>query len=365
MGQPGGGMTSETAPQAGELFAAMQTAVLSVSPDGRIDLLNPAAETLLNMSAHYLRGRMLADILTLPVGFDLAAEGPFAAHEVEAATTRGTRLTVNLEVSELPDRKGWRLVAMHGGSMAQRVGQRVERRSSARSVAGVAAMLAHEIKNPLAGIRGASQLVEKNLPEPDRRMTQLIRSEVDRIAALVDQMEGFTDTRPRERQAENIHRIVDDARVLAISGFGDAIHVTDAYDPSLPDVLVHRDSLIQILLNLIKNAAETSGAGARRRIRLTTAYKQGVSMTRSDGRKVPLPIELCVIDDGPGVPTELLQDMFEPFVTTKSSGRGLGLALADKMMRDMGGLLQYAREGEPPMTVFRLLLPRASDRTMA
>jgi two-component system, NtrC family, nitrogen regulation sensor histidine kinase GlnL len=349
-------------PGPAEFLTAMQTAVLSIGPDGRIDQINPATEALLNISAAHLKGRMLADILTLPTGFDVSGEGPFAAYEVNAQTSRGTRLLIDIEVAHLPDHVGWRLVTIHGSAMSHRVGHRLERVGGARAAIGVAAMLAHEIKNPLSGIRGAAQLVEARLGEDDKRMTRLIRTEVDRVAALVDQMEGFTDTRPADLAPENIHQIIDHARNVAKSGFGATLRIIDAYDPSLPPVLAHRDSLIQILLNLLKNAAETAEEGGQRTVRITTAYRQGVSVLHErSGRKQALPIELCVIDDGPGVPADLAEDLFEPFVTTKKSGRGLGLALADKLVRDMGGVIQYAREGGPPETVFRILLARAEQ----
>lgn len=355
-------MTSSAQPAASDVIAALQTAVLLIGPDGRIALTNPAAESLLNRSAQYLGGRKLTDIVTMPDGFDLFAEGPVAAHGIEIETVRGGRLTVDIESSQMPDRAGWRIVALRGDTLAQRMVSRNQRGSRSRSAVGVAAILAHEIKNPLAGIRGAAQLVEAHLPVEDRRMTRLIRSEVDRITALVDQMEGFTDTRPRDRIAMNVHQIIDDARSIAVSGFGKSLEISDSYDPSLPPVLVHRDSVIQILLNLIKNASETAPPDGKRKVMVTTAYRQGFSVTASSqGRKVPLPIEVCVIDDGPGVPPDMVDAMFEPFVTTKASGRGLGLALADKLTRDTGGILQYGREGNPEMTVFRLMLPRAAE----
>lgn len=346
---------AEATPSSADLLTALPTAVLAIGPDGRIDRTNPSAEALLNISAPHLRGRMLSDVLTLPADFDPQVEGPFAAYEVDAVTARGTRLKLDIEIGHMPDHPGWRLFALHGGSGAQRVGHRLERAGGGRSAVGVAAMLAHEIKNPLSGIRGAAQLVESRLEEADRPMTRLIRAEVDRVAALLDQMEGFTDTRPIERQAENIHAIVDHARTVAASGFGARLDVSDAYDPSLPPVYVHRDSLIQILLNLLKNAAETIENG-KRAVRITTAYRHGVSVAQG-GVKVPLPIELCVADDGPGVPEAIVEDLFEPFVSSKTRGRGLGLALADKLVRDMGGVIQYGREGG--WSVFRILLPRA------
>ncbi len=336
----------------------MQTAVLSIDPAGMIDSVNPAAESLLNVSSPHLRGRKLSEVVALPRAFDWDAEGPFAAYDVIVTTARGARLAVDIEVARLPDHPGWRLIAFHGVAQAQRVGHRLERAGVARSAGAVAAMLAHEVKNPLSGIRGAAQLLESRADEDDRKLTRLICAEVDRVAKLLAQMEGFTDTRSLALTPVNVHEIVDHARSVARQGFGKDLKILDSYDPSLPPVLTHRDSLIQILLNLLKNAAE-SGEG-RRAVCITTAYRQGVSVMIDDaGHKRALPIELCVIDDGPGVPAEILDGLFQPFVTTKKGGRGLGLALSDKLMRDMGGIIQYSREGKPAMTVFRLLLPRA------
>lgn len=348
------------APDASDVLVALQTAILVISPEGRIADVNAAAEAALNISATHLKSRMLSDIVTLPQGFDMESDGPFAAYEITLSTIRGSSFRADFVVTPFADWRGWRLVAIHGAASASRMGHRLERHGGTRSAIGVAAMLAHEIKNPLSGIRGAAQLLESRANEDDSRMTRLIRSEVDRITALVDQMEGFTDTRPVTPAPDNIHEIIDHARHVAQNGFGSALRIVDSYDPSLPPVLVHRDSLVQILLNLLKNAAETADENERRTVRITTAYRQGVSLsTDGGGRKRSLPIELCIIDDGPGAPPELAEDMFDPFVSTKKSGRGLGLALADKLTRDMGGIIQYSREGEPEMTVFRLLLQRA------
>lgn len=347
-------------PDAADVLIALQTAILVVDPEGCIDDVNAAAEGLLNISASHLRGRKLREVLSLPGGFDPEASGPFAAYEANLTTERGARFRADFVATPFADWRGWRLIALHGAASAYRMGHRHERAGGTRTAIGVAAMLAHEIKNPLSGIRGAAQLLEGGASEGDARMTRLIRSEVDRIAALVDQMEGFTDTRPQTLASDNVHEIIDHVRQLAQSGFGAALRMSDSYDPSLPPVLVHRDSLVQILLNLLKNAAETAGEGEVRTVRITTAYRQGVALTADAGmsRRL-LPIEICIIDDGPGAPPELAEDMFAPFVSTKRTGRGLGLAIADKLVRDMGGIIQYAREGDPERTVFRLLLQRA------
>jgi two-component system nitrogen regulation sensor histidine kinase GlnL len=347
-------------PDAADIIAVLPTAILLVAPDGRVARVNAAAEAAINMSAASLSGRPISDILVLPPGFDVASDAPFAAFDVDLQTRRGIRLHGDFLVAPFGDWKGWRLVALHASAAAYRMGHRLENQGRARSAIGIAAMLAHEIKNPLSGIRGASQLLEARAAEADARLTRLIRSEVDRITALIDQMEGFTDTRPLTLQPANIHEIIDHARQVALTGFGKDLKIVESYDPSLPPVMVHRDSLIQILINLLKNAAETSDKKEVRLVKITTAYRHGVSIAPGGrGGKRPLPIELCVIDDGPGAPPELVDSLFDPFVTSKHAGKGLGLALADKLIRDMGGIIQYERQGTPAMTVFRLLLPRA------
>ena len=350
----------KTAPDASDVLIALQTAILIVDPDGQIADVNAAGEAVFNISATHLKGRKFTDMLSMPPGFDARSDGPFAAYEVTLTTVRGTSFRADFVVTPFADWPGWRLAAIHAAASAYRMGHRLERAGGMRSAVGVAAMLAHEIKNPLSGIRGAAQLLESSANADESRMTQLICSEVDRITALLDQMEGFTDTRPRLPAPDNIHEIIDHVRHVTESGFGATLKIVDSYDPSLPPVLVHRDSLVQILLNLLKNAAETAVDGDVRTVRITTAYRQGVSLAAdSEKGKRSLPIELCVIDDGPGAPPDLADDMFDPFVSTKMSGRGLGLAIADKLVRDMGGIMQYAREGDPEMTVFRLLLQRA------
>ena len=347
-------------PSAEELLAGLHTALIVIDPDGRIARANAAAEVMLNESASHLLGCRFDEVIEIPASY-LPSDGSIlAAFDVDVETRKGGRFRGDFHANPLTDYKDWHIISLTQVAGIQHRGQRLERRSGARTAIGVAAMLAHEIKNPLSGIRGAAQLLDQNISGEDAVMTKLIRTEVDRIAALIDQMQGFTDTRPMAFTADNIHQMIDHARNVAQSGFGTQIEIIEVYDPSLPMVRVHRDSMIQILLNLLKNAAETADKEQKRIIKLTTRYRHGVSVATNDGKKrLVLPIELCVIDDGPGVPVELAENLFEPFVSSKRGGRGLGLALVDKLVRDMGGIIQYAREGRPEMTVFRILLPRA------
>jgi len=248
------------------------------------------------------------------------------------------------------------VLTLTGGAASQTKGQRLDRRERSRSAIGAAAMLAHEIKNPMAGIRGAAQLLDAHISSDAQALTALIRDEVDRVTALIDRMEAFTDDRKLERRSENIYAILEHARAVALAGFGERITIDDAYDPSLPPVLVHRDSLVQVILNLLRNAAEAVPQGRLGAVTIATRYSPGVSVSVGAARHA-LPVEVAIIDDGPGPPEAVIDHLFEPFVSSKASGRGLGLALVDKLIRDNGGMVQFSRENG--RSVFRILLPRA------
>lgn len=345
---------SGVTPLAQDVLAALPVAVLLIDPDMKVRDANSAAETMLNMSIGAMSARALDQVLSPPAAFDPRDGLTFAAFDVALDTRRAGRLRADFHANPLSDHAGWMAISINIAPS-----QGLEPRGSGRTAVAIAATLAHEIKNPLSAIRGAAQLLDGRVDGGDNVMTRLIRTEVDRIAALIDRMEGFTDSRPLPLASENIHAIIDHSRRVAEQGFGRALEISDEFDPSLPPVLANRDGLIQVIINLLKNAAETAPDGEIRQVRLTTRYRQGVSLASgSDGQRAALPIEFCVIDDGPGAPAELVDQLFDPFVSGKRGGHGLGLALSDKLVRDMGGLIQYVRSDDPPRTVFRLLLQR-------
>jgi two-component system nitrogen regulation sensor histidine kinase GlnL len=225
----------------------------------------------------------------------------------------------------------------------------------------MAEILAHEVKNPLSGIRGAAQLLEASVAEPDHELAVLIRDEADRIRALVDRMEIFSE-KPITRGAVNIHRVLEHVRRLAQTGFAAHLRIGEIYDPSLPPVWGNRDQLIQVMLNLVKNAAEaiTQAGLACGEIVLTTAFQHGMWLAPPGlETRVYLPLVVSVRDNGPGIPDDIRPHLFEPFVSSKPTGKGLGLALVAKIVGDHGGLIEV--DSRPGRTEFRLNLPVLSE----
>jgi two-component system, NtrC family, nitrogen regulation sensor histidine kinase GlnL len=343
---------------------ALPHPVIMVSADGRVANANAAAESFFEASLPLLRRHRLCDLV--PFGSPLLAlieqvrarGAAVNEYKVDLGTPRnpGERL-VDLHVAPLPERQDHVVVMLQERTIADKMDRQLTHRGAARSVIALAAMLAHEIKNPLSGIRGAAQLLEQSAGDDDRALTRLICDEADRIVKLVDRMEVFTDERPIEREPVNIHVVLEHVKRLMQSGVARHIKFVEDYDPSLPPVLANRDQLIQVFLNLVKNAAEAIGENAADgEITLSTAFRPGVRLSLPGSKtRVSLPLEFCVKDNGPGVPEDLLPHLFDPFVTTKSTGSGLGLALVSKIIGDHGGIIEC--ESQPRRTIFRVLMP--------
>ena len=344
---------------------ALPAPVMVIDESDRIALVNPAAEQFFDSGASTLLGRPLS--VLLPADSTVTAlvrqvrgeARSISESAVTIDTLRAGPRHVAVEVAPLSEGAASVVISLHERAIARKLDRQFGHRNAARSLSAMAALLAHEVKNPLSGIRGAAQLLEQNAGEEDRAMTRLICEETDRIVALLDRMNLFADDGPMVRRAVNIHEVLDRVAAIASAGFAQGLQIVKNYDPSLPPVDGHRDLLVQALLNLVKNAAEVV-LPSHGRIELRTRYRQGVRLAvPGGGARVDLPLEISVSDNGPGVSKDLASRLFEPFVSSKSDGRGLGLSLVAKVVGDHGGVIEY--DSEPGATVFRLMLPAAQQ----
>jgi two-component system nitrogen regulation sensor histidine kinase GlnL len=349
------------AAEPGAILAGLAFPVIVVRDDDVILYVNAAAEQFFGHSATLLEGTRLTDLLpadnpivSLMQQFRSTGAG-ILEHDVTVTMPRRGPLAVTIQVTPYGESSRVAVLALQEQSLARRLDRQLNHRDAARSVGALAALLAHEIKNPLSGIRGAAQLIEQSAGIDERSLTRLICAETDRIVALIDRMSVFTDPRPFERESVNIHEVLERVRRLAEAGFGRHLRFVEVYDPSLPPVFGNKDQLIQVFLNLIKNAAEavqTSGG----EVVLRTTFQHGVRLTVPGGsRRVLVPLEVSVHDNGPGIPHDVAAHLFEPFITTKPKGTGLGLPLVAKLVADHGGTIDF--ETGPAGTVFRVRLP--------
>lgn len=348
-------------PAPGIIWNSLPTPALLIDGEDKVDEVNPAAELFLNLSAKSLRGQTIGERLAISAPLEeifsrvRKNRASLFVNDVEVTTGEKAPVQCNLQaapVGEEPDRV---LLLIEPRELADRLGRASLVKSAARSAIGMAEMLAHEIKNPLAGIAGAAQLLSMNLSGEDLELTDLIVDETRRIVKLLEQVEQFGNVRAPEKKPVNIHDVLDRARKSAGVGFGAHMTITEEYDPSLPPTLGDADQLTQVFLNLLKNAAEASeGAG---KIKIRTFYEHSLRLRRADGSGQPLPLQVEIIDDGPGIPPEIANEIFEPFVSGRENGTGLGLALVSKIISDHDGWVSL--NSVPGRTRFRISLPVA------
>jgi two-component system nitrogen regulation sensor histidine kinase GlnL len=343
------------------LLAALPDPIIALDRGGALRFVNPAAEQFLGVGAPALYGAPLSEFVVphSPL-FGLVEAvwrdgGSIVEYDVLIEGPRLAARPVTIQGALAGEGADFLVLSLHERAIADQLDRQFAHRDAARSMTAMAAMLAHEVKNPLSGIRGAAQLLEQDADASARQLTQLICDETDRIVALVDRMEAFSEHQPLSRSAVNIHEVLERVRRIAQSGFARHVRFGEEYDPSLPLVHGNRDLLVQVFLNLIKNAAEATPATGGEII-LATAYRHGRRLaTAAGGRPLQVPLMVSITDNGSGIPEELKTHLFDPFVTTKRNGTGLGLALVAKVIGDHGGIIEF--DSHPRRTVFRVFLP--------
>ena len=321
-----------------DIIGSLAMPIILIGNKGEIHYVNHAAEQFFEMGAELLAKHRLSELL--PFGSPLlqlvkqASErgSSFAERNVDLSTVKGGERIADVSLTPALEHEGGVVVLLQEKGLSQRIDRQLRYRGAARSMSGMSAVLAHEIKNPLAGIRGAAQLLEETLSPEDRTLAHLIRDEADRIRELIDRMEAFGHPMTQTRVPVNIHEVIDRVRKVAATSFARDIRIIENFDPSLPPVPGDRDNLIQAFMNIIRNAADAS-PNESPEIIIATAYRPGVSVTTpisGQENRVSLPLEVTIRDNGPGIPKDLLPHIFDPFVTTKTTGAGLGLPLVAK-----------------------------------
>ncbi|MGR3272626.1 PAS domain-containing sensor histidine kinase [Thalassococcus profundi] len=344
------------------LWSSLPVPAILLDADQCIADMNPAAEGFMNNSAKWLLGQPIWDRLTVDAPLEQSLERarengtPLFVNDVDVGPGSRPPLVCNLQIAPVQGRPGWMILLISPRELAGRMTQSHSVKSAAKSAIGMAEMLAHEIKNPLAGIAGAAQLLSMNLSQSDLELTDLIVEETRRIVKLLEQVEQFGNLSAPERRPVNVHDVLDRARRSALLGFGAHMKIIEDYDPSLPLAHGDPDQLLQVVLNLLKNASEAT-QGQPGKIRLHSFYEHSFRLRRADGSGVSLPLQIEVIDDGPGLPENIKGDIFDPFVSGRENGTGLGLALVSKIISDHDGWISV--DSVPGRTVFRISLPMA------
>jgi two-component system nitrogen regulation sensor histidine kinase GlnL len=343
-----------------QIWATLPFPAFVVDTNNRLSHANGAAEQMVKSSAKQLRERDVAylfgknSVIVDTVEQARTKQGSLMQYNVDVGLNDVDPVTCNVHVGPLGANGDDLLLLIQPTGVAQKMSRSLTHMAAARSVVAMSAMLAHELRNPLAGISGAAQLLAMNASDDDRELTELIETETRRIGKLIDRVEHFGDNRPTALAAVNIHDVLDRALRAAQAGFASDIAFVVDYDPSLPDAAGDADQLLQVFQNVIKNAAEAIDS-RHGKIKLHTSYNSGVKFAVGGNRTQNVPLQIAITDNGSGIPEALIAEVFDPFVTSKSNGSGLGLPLVSKIIAGHGGLVEC--DSRPGRTTFIIRLP--------
>ncbi|MFV0361269.1 two-component system sensor histidine kinase NtrB [Tropicimonas sp.] len=349
-------------PGSGRIWSSLPIPAMVLDVDNRITALNPAGELFLNRTIRSIWGEPVLDLLAIDAPMEEVLErvrsgrSPVFVNDTDVGTGDRPPVICNIQIAPISGDPERLLFLVSPREIADRVGRSMSADKAAKSAIGMAEMLAHEIKNPLAGIAGAAQLLSMSLSKDDLELTDLIVAETRRIVKLLDQVEQFGNLSPPVPRPVNIHDVLDRARKSAMIGFAAHMRIVEDYDPSLPATHGDADQLLQVFLNLLRNAAEAA-RGEAGEIRIHTFYEPSLRVRRKGEKAFRVPLQIEIIDNGPGLPAEIADEIFDPFVSGRENGTGLGLALVSKIISEHKGWISV--DSAPGRTVFRISLPVA------
>ncbi len=334
---------AQTLPSDDELFSALPVAVLLIDAAGNVRGTYAAAEELFQLGRTALLGRSLAELPSLGAEAYRLFQSLAGAHaslhrsDVAVAPVLGDVDRVDISFNQMPDTDEY-ILTIHPKRLSALLVDGTPSADAGKTLSALASMLAHEIKNPLAGIKGAAQLAQRALPEAKHHLSTLIQREVDRIGKLVDDFDTVERFDAVALKPVNVHSVLDHVVALVDSKTAPLKAITKQYDPSLPPALAHEDALIQVLLNVLNNAQNAAGADAD--IVVQSRYRRGLWMRGDDNIRRQLPIEISISDNGPGIDPQISDRIFDPFVSAQEGGTGLGLTVAARLMNAMQGRIR-------------------------
>ncbi|MBL94882.1 MAG: Nitrogen regulation protein NR(II) [Alphaproteobacteria bacterium MarineAlpha3_Bin5] len=343
------------------ILNAIETIILVVDNKKHIVFVNPATENFFQTSAHSLIGQPLDSVISLDspifalMNRALKDQGSVSEFELILENSRIKAQLVSVQICPLPEISGTTVLSFQRRSMAEKIERQLIHRDASKSLSAMSSIIAHEIKNPLSSIRGAAQLLEEDATPQGRNLTKIIKDETDRICGLLDDIGLFNTNTSLKRDAINIHLILDHVQQLAKHSFAKNIKFINDFDPSLPPIHGHHDQLVQVFLNLVKNAVEATPK-KRGEIFIKSLYQPGMHLTApQSATRNPRQLEVSIQDAGKGIAQSLRNTLFDPFVTSKSRGSGLGLSIAAKIIDDHGGIIEC--DSLETGTIFRVMLP--------